>query len=161
MMRAAFRAMATGRPGATHLAFPFDVQKADVPEEEVWAEPAHGVFPAGRAAPDPEAIRAAADLLAEAKAAVAICGGGPVIAGAYDALKALAEALDLPVATTVSGQGALAETDPQAVGVVGSNGGVHSTRAVVEEADLVPLHRLPRGLGHHRALARPRPGRCP
>ena len=136
-MRAAFRAMTTGRPGAAHLAFPFDVQKAEVPEEEVWAEPAHGVFPAGRAAPDPDAIRAAADLLAGAKAAVAICGGGPVIAGAFDALKALAEALDLPVATTVSGQGALAEADPRAVGVVGSNGGVPSTRAVVEEADLV------------------------
>ena len=37
----------------------------------------------------------------------------------------------------MSGKGALAETDPQAVGVVGTNGGVPATRAVVAEADLV------------------------
>ncbi|MEM6825097.1 MAG: thiamine pyrophosphate-binding protein [Pseudomonadota bacterium] len=135
--RATFRAMVTGRPGAAHLAFPFDVQKAPVPEDEIWADPTHRTFPAGRAAPDPVDIRAAADLLAESRSAVAICGGGPVISGAFQALTALADALDLPVATTVSGQGALAETAPQAVGVVGSNGGVPSTRAVVEEADLV------------------------
>ncbi|MEO1330797.1 MAG: thiamine pyrophosphate-binding protein, partial [Pseudomonadota bacterium] len=39
MVRQAFRAMTTGRPGAVHLALPFDTQKAAVPEEEVWAEP--------------------------------------------------------------------------------------------------------------------------
>jgi acetolactate synthase-1/2/3 large subunit len=68
---------------------------------------------------------------------VAICGGGPVIAGAETALQALAEALDMPVGTTVSGQGALAETHPLALGVVGSNGGVPATRAVVDRADVV------------------------
>jgi acetolactate synthase-1/2/3 large subunit len=136
-IRAAFRAMTTGRPGAAHLALPIDVQKAEVPEAEIWADARHGTFPAERAAPDPEAIRAAADVLAGARAAVAICGGGPVIAGAEAALDRLAGLLDLPVATTVSGQGSLAETDPRAVGVVGSNGGVPATRAVVDEADVV------------------------
>ena len=136
-MRAAFRAMTTGRPGAAHLALPFDTQKGDVDPSDVWAEPSHRTFPAERAAPDPEAIAEAADLLASATRAVAICGGGPVIAGASDELAALARIIDLPVATTVSGQGALAETDPQALGVVGSNGGVPATRAVVDEADLV------------------------
>ena len=136
-IRAAFRAMTTGRPGAAHLALPIDVQKAEVPEAELWAEDRHGTFPAEPAAPDPAAIRAAADLLAEARSAVAICGGGPVIAGAAAALARVAGLLDLPVATSVSGQGALAETDPRAVGVVGSNGGVPATRAVVDEADVV------------------------
>jgi acetolactate synthase-1/2/3 large subunit len=54
-----------------------------------------------------------------------------------DPLLRLARALDMPVATTVSGQGSIAETDPLAVGVVGSNGGVPATRAVVEDADLI------------------------
>lgn len=137
MVRAAFRAMTTGTPGAAHLALPFDTQKAPVGGAEIWADPRHANFPAEPAAPDPDAVQAAAELLVNAKSAVAICGGGPVIANAIDALHALAETLDLPVATTVSGQGAIAETDPLALGVVGSNGGVAATRAVVDQADVI------------------------
>ncbi len=51
----------------------------------------------------------------------------------------MADLIDLPIATTVSGQGVIAETDAQAVGVVGSNGGNPATRAVVDEADVVIL----------------------
>ena len=137
MMRAAFRAMTTGRPGAVHLALPFDTQKAPVDAGEIWADARHRAFPAERAAADPEAVREAADILSHARSAVAICGGGPVIAGAFDALKELSGLLDMPVATTVSGQGAIAETDPRALGVVGSNGGDPATRAVVDAADVV------------------------
>lgn len=137
MVRAAFRAMTTGTPGATHLALPFDTQKAQVDEAEIWADARHHSYPAERAAPDPDAIEAAADALAKAKSAVAICGGGPVLSGAEDALRKLAGLLDMPIATTVSGQGAIAETDPLALGVVGSNGGVPATRDVVDQADVV------------------------
>lgn len=137
MMRTAFRAMTTGRPGAVHLALPFDTQKGVVDAGELWADPRHQTYPAERAGADPDAIREAAAILAKAKSAIAICGGGPVIAGAEAPLARLAELLDLPIATTVSGQGAIAETDPRAVGVVGTNGGVQSTRDVVEAADVV------------------------
>lgn len=137
MMRTAFRAMTTGRPGAVHLALPFDTQKAPVDAAELWADARHRTYPAEPAGPDPDAIREAAAILAKAKSAVAICGGGPVIAGAEAPLAKLAALLDLPIATTVSGQGAIAETDPRAVGVVGTNGGVQSTRDVVEAADVV------------------------
>ncbi|MFK7754813.1 MAG: thiamine pyrophosphate-binding protein [Sedimentitalea sp.] len=136
-VRAAFRAMTTGRPGAAHLALPFDTQKGRVQGAEIWADPAHTTFPAQPAAPEPAAINAAADRLCAARAAIAICGGGPVLAGAEAALARLARALDMPIATTVSGQGAIAETDPLALGVVGSNGGVPATRAAVDSADLV------------------------
>ncbi|MDH5452506.1 MAG: thiamine pyrophosphate-binding protein, partial [Paracoccaceae bacterium] len=137
MIRKAFRAMATGRPGAVHLALPFDTQKAAVDESDIWADPRHCQFPAERAAPDPDAVAEAVKLLLSAQNAVVICGGGPVLSGAEAALGKLAARLDLPVATTVSGQGAIAEIDPQAVGVVGTNGGSAGSRAVVEEADLV------------------------
>ncbi len=136
-VRQAFRAMTTGRPGAVHLALPFDTQKGPVDEAEIWADPRHRSFPAERASPDPKAIRNAVDILSNARLAVAICGGGPVLAGAEAPLQAIAEALDLAVATTVSGQGSIAETHPQALGVVGSNGGVPATRAVIDDADVI------------------------
>jgi acetolactate synthase-1/2/3 large subunit len=137
MVRRAFREMTTGRPGAVHLALPFDTQKNPVTPDEIWADARHQVFPALPAAPDAGAVRAAAEALLSARRAVAICGGGVVISDAMGPLLELSILLDLPIATTVSGQGAIAETDPRAVGVVGSNGGVASTRAVVENADLV------------------------
>lgn len=137
MVRAAFRAMTTGRPGAVHLALPFDTQKGEVDSAEIWADARHTAFPAERAGPDPAAIEEAAERLVAAKRAVVVCGGGPVIAGAFEALSRLARALDCPVATTVSGQGAIAETDHHALGVVGSNGGNPATRRVVDEADVV------------------------
>ena len=137
MVRRAFREMTTGRPGSAHLALPFDVQKAAVPEEEIWADPAYGVFPARPAAADPaEALRLARALLA-AERPLIVCGGGVVLAGAEAELARLAGRLGIAVATTVSGQGAIAETDPLAVGVVGSNGGRPGTRAVVDAADCV------------------------
>ena len=158
MMRRAFREMTTGRPGAVHLALPFDTQKAEVDNAEIWADPAHRSYPASPAAPRAEDIRAAAEALRDARAAVVICGGGPVLAGAMGALSELADCLDLPIATTVSGQGAIAETHPQAIGVVGSNGGVPSTRAVVEDADLVVFIGCRAGSVTTERWRSPRPG---
>lgn len=136
-VRAAFTQMTTGRPGAAHLSFPFDVQKEPVDEAEIWADAALGTYPARRLGPDPAAIAEAAALLKSAKRPVFICGGGVVIAGAEAELQAVAEAIGAAVATTVSGQGSIAETHPLAVGVVGSNGGTVETREAIESADLV------------------------
>ena len=68
---------------------------------------------------------------------VFVCGGGVVIANAEQELAALAVRLGAPVATTVSGQGSLAEDHPLCLGVVGSNGGTLPTREVLSQADLV------------------------
>ncbi len=137
MVRRAFREMTTGRPGAAHLCLPFDVQKAPVPEDEIWADPRFGSFPALRAAPDPRDVERAVDMISEARRPLIICGGGVVLAGGETALEHLVERLFVPVATTVSGQGSLPETHPLCLGVVGSNGGRPETRAVVDAADLV------------------------
>ncbi|MGI9379494.1 MAG: thiamine pyrophosphate-binding protein [Methyloligellaceae bacterium] len=137
MVRAAFRAMTTGTPGAAHLALPFDTQQGPVEASEVWADKRHQNFPTERTAPATSDIEKAAEILANAKSALAICGGGPVISGAFSAVDELAALLQLPIATTVSGQGVVAETSPYAVGVVGSNGGIPATRQVVDDADVI------------------------
>ena len=52
-VRAAFDAMTSGRPGAAHLALPFDVQNGPVERADVWADPTLGAYPSRRVAPDP------------------------------------------------------------------------------------------------------------
>lgn len=137
IVRSAFRAMTTGRPGAAHICLPYDVQKHMLDASLVWTQPGHDRFPATRSAPDPAEVERAADMLVAARAPVLVCGGGVVIAGACDVLAQVAQALDAPVCTTVSGRGALADNHPLMVGVVGTNGGVDATRDVVAQADVV------------------------
>ncbi len=136
-VRTAFRKMTTGRPGTAHLGFPIDVQRGEADPEDIWSDPAHATFPAFPTGPDTAAIDASLDALLSARFPLVICGGGVVLARGENELKAFVEALDIAVATTVSGQGALPETHSNCIGVVGSNGGVPETREVVEQADLV------------------------
>ena len=137
MVRAAFRAMTTGRPGAAHLGLPFDVLGEPVDPSDIWADPATGTFPAYPVAPAPGAAEAAVDAILSAKNPLIVAGGGVVIAGAMDELGRLAARLDIPVASSISGQGALADSHPQALGVVGSNGGTPETWALMTGADMV------------------------
>ena len=137
MLRTAFRAITTGRPGAAQICLPYDIQKHALDATLVWAQSGHDRYPALRSSADPAAVEAAAELLVGARLPVFICGGGVVIAHAWEALDRLASALRAPVCTTVSGQGSLADTHALCAGVVGANGGIAATRAVVEQADLV------------------------
>ena len=136
-VRRAFRAMTTGRPGAAHLGLPFDVQNGQVAGENVWADMELGTYPSRRAQPEADAIQQAANALTSARMPMFVCGGGVVIAHAEEELAALATLLGAPVATTVSGQGSLAEDHPLCLGVVGSNGGTLPTREALAQADLV------------------------
>ena len=137
MFRAAFESMTSGRPGAAHLALPFDVQNGTVEDADVWADPSLGSFPSRRTGPDPFMVELAAKLLRSAKQPVFICGGGVVISRAESELLELAEKLSAPVATSISGKGSIDEQHALAAGVVGSNGGTPETRAIVDAADLV------------------------
>ena len=135
--RKAFEAMTTGRPGAAHIALPFDVQNGQVERSDVWGDPTLGAFPSRRVSPDPSLVEMAAKLLRRARNPLFICGGGVVLSGAEAELAILSENLCAPVATTISGKGSIDERCSQSVGVVGSNGGTPETRAVVDAADVV------------------------
>lgn len=136
-LRRAFKEMTTGRPGAAHIGLPFDVQRQFVDEADIWAEPEYGRYPARRTGPAPDAVEAAAELILKAKQPLFICGGGVVISGAEHELETLAKKIDAPVATTISGQGSIADDHLLSLGVVGSNGGTEPTRHVVDAADLI------------------------
>jgi acetolactate synthase-1/2/3 large subunit len=135
--RQAFEAMTTGRPGAAHIALPFDVQNGELDSSDLWADPSLGVYPSRRSGPDPEMVALAAKVLRSSKNILFICGGGVVISGAEGELCELAEKLGAAVATTISGKGSIDERCAHSVGVVGSNGGTPETRAVIDASDLI------------------------
>jgi acetolactate synthase-1/2/3 large subunit len=137
IIRAAFDQMTTGRPGAAHIALPFDVQNGPVDRSELYGDPSLSRYPARRVAPDPSDVARAAKLLSEASRPVFICGGGVVISDAHQELVRLAERLSATVATSISGKGSIPESHPLAAGVIGSNGGTPETRAVIDDADLI------------------------
>jgi acetolactate synthase-1/2/3 large subunit len=158
MVRTAFRAMTTGRPGAAHLGLPYDIQYDPVDPSDVWADAMHQSFPAYRQGPEPGAAEAAVDAILSAKSPLIVCGGGVVIAGAMEELARLSNRLDIPVATSISGQGSLADTDPQSLGVVGSNGGTDETWEAMEAADLVIFMGCRAGSTTTARWEAPRPG---
>ena len=137
MVRAAFRAASTGRPGAAHLGIPYDVQSESADADDIWAEPAHRSYPAWRAGPDPGLAEEALRAILSAERPLLVCGGGILIAGAEQELDRFARRLDIAVATSISGQGSLSDLHPNCVGVVGSNGGTDETWELMRNADLI------------------------
>jgi acetolactate synthase-1/2/3 large subunit len=111
----------------------------DVLDEEVEHAPSSidASYPTHRPAPDPEKVESVLDLLRDAEAPVVLAGEGVVRADASDALSEFAAKTDTPVVTSINGKGAVDETEPYAVGVVGRWGFCEVANEAVENADLV------------------------
>jgi len=84
-------------------------------------------------------IKRAAEVINAAQRPVLYVGGGVVLAGASDELRALAEKGKLPVTTTLLGLGAFDETDPLALNMLGMHGAVAANYAVQEADCLVAV----------------------
>jgi acetolactate synthase-1/2/3 large subunit len=135
--RRAIRMATGGRPGATHLALPTDSLEGETPDSSVYGIPEFGSAPARRVLPEPVLVERAAAELAAAERPVIVSGGGVLTSGACAELTALAEALNVPVATSINGKGSIAETSDVAIGVVGGNGARPYANACLADADLV------------------------
>jgi acetolactate synthase-1/2/3 large subunit len=88
--------------------------------------------------PEPEAahVKAALDLLQKAERPIIVAGGGVRASSAGRELTALAEALQIPIATSLNGKDVIPGTHPLSVGVVGTYSRESANRAV-NRADLV------------------------
>lgn len=137
LLRKAFTEMTTGRPGAVHLCLPFDVQKATLPAQEVWADASLNAYPAFATQASAASLQKLADALMSSRHPVIVCGGGVIISGGQSALKAVAQACGALIANSISGLGTISPSDPLAVGVVGTNGGSPETRKIIQDADLI------------------------
>ncbi|HEY6256553.1 MAG TPA: thiamine pyrophosphate-binding protein [Xanthobacteraceae bacterium] len=138
MIRQAFRVAVSGCPGPVHLQFRGNEGQVDAEEAELepLIEPRFARVPPFRPEPDHASILAALALLQEAERPVLIAGGGVRASGAAAELVGLAEALQIPVATSLNGKDTIPGNHPLAVGVVGSYSRESANR-VVNRADLV------------------------
>lgn len=121
LVRRAFAVATSGRCGPVVLDVPEDVAHGehdfDVADFRVDAATLRA--PARRTRPDPAELERAAALIAKAQRPLLLVGGGIHVSQAYDALAALAQAHNIPVAHTMSGKGAIACTSPLSAGVFG------------------------------------------
>ena len=130
IMRRAFTALRNGRLRPAVVEIPYDVNEDEV--GDFHYEPVMTT----RSGPDPEAVRAAARLLVEARRPVIYAGQGVHWADAYAELQELAELLAAPVCTSLEGKSAFNETHPLALG----SGGAAIPKAVrhfLNESDLI------------------------
>src|ERR1043165_375145 len=138
MVRQAFRVATTGTPGPVHLHFRGNEGQVDLDEAELepLGEAQFARVPPFRPAPDEQSVRAALEALQKAERPVIVAGGGVRASSAAAELMALAEALQIPVATSLNGKDSIPGVHPLAVGVVGSSSRATANR-VVNAADLV------------------------
>lgn len=139
----AFTAATTGRAGPAVLLVPLDVlDELDDGALKTARQASLGHYPLDPVAPDPARVSEAAALLASARHPLVIAGGGVHSARGYEALSAL-QALGFPVATTVMGKGAIDETNPLSLGVVGYFMGPGARAGqlapMVQDADVILL----------------------
>jgi len=131
VMRRAMSRLRNGRGGPAIVEVPGDLWNAEVPGELNYKPVVRT-----RTAPDPDAVRAAARLLAKAKRPVIYAGQGVHWAKAWKGLRALAEMLAAPVVTSLEGKSAFPENHPLALG----SGGVAVPKPVrhfLDQSDVI------------------------
>src|SRR6185436_17771815 len=135
MVRQAWKTMVTGRPGPVVLDVPFDVfmesAAEETPKPEEWSANI-----SCRCGADPDGVKKAVDMLLTAERPVILVGQGVKYGGATADLLALAEKLQIPVAHSMSGIGAIDTHHPLSLGLL-SRGGAYQANGAARQADVL------------------------
>ncbi|HUZ13721.1 MAG TPA: thiamine pyrophosphate-requiring protein [Caulobacteraceae bacterium] len=131
VLRRAFFQLRNGRPGPVLVEVPVDVFGEDAPEG--WV---HVPSFRARSGPDPAGVAEAARVLAAARSPVIYAGQGVHYAKAWDELRALAEAWNIPVTTSIEGKSAFPEDHPLSLGS-GGRANPRPVKVFLEEADVI------------------------
>ena len=134
IVKEAFHIATTGRPGPVLIDVPKDV--ANLMMEWYWPETVDlpGYAPASTG--EPEAIRAAVELIQSAERPVIYAGGGLLKARAAEALRELVDLTDIHVATTLMARGVFPDTHPLGIGMPGMHGNYTAVTAI-QRCDLL------------------------
>lgn len=134
IVKEAFYIANTGRPGPVLIDIPKDISSGpctaelDPPMDLPGYNP---VIPVNK-----EKVMAIAEVLRKAKRPLILAGHGAIISRAWDSVRRLAETLQAPVTTTLLGKGAIPESHPLALGMLGMHGTAYANKAVME-CDLI------------------------
>ena len=131
VLRRVFFQLRNGRPGPVLLEVPLDVWNEDVPESWTYVPSFKS-----RSGPDPASVAEAAKVLAKAERPVIYAGQGVHYAKAWDDLKALAEAWNIPVTTSIEGKSAFPENHPLSLGS-GGRANPRPVKTFLNEADVI------------------------
>ena len=137
MVRQAFRVATSGAPGPVHLQFRGNEGQIDQEETDAapLVEEQFARVPAFRPPADTEELKKVLYWLERAERPVIVAGGGVRASGGGPELVQLAEALGIPVATSLNGKDCIPASHTLSVGVVGSYSRESANR-VVAAADL-------------------------
>lgn len=150
MLRAAIRVATGPSPRPVHLEIPAEMYAKDAGNGGVYREEDLGRVNARRIPPPADAMRAAIERLQRAERPLIVAGKGVVIAEAWDELTRFAAALDIPVATTLGGKGAIDEMHPLAVGTLGRNSRKVGNDTIRQADCVLALGTRLGGLASHR-----------
>lgn len=132
----AFREATTGATGPVHLYMSGGLETEEMDFDHDFFDPRTTRYPAYRPKADEHDVAQAVRRLREAQRPVIVAGRGAIRSEAWNEVTALAERLNIPVATSLGGKGAIDERHRLAIGVVGSYRRP-ATNAVVQKADMV------------------------
>jgi acetolactate synthase-1/2/3 large subunit len=134
-IRKAFHIARSGRPGPVLVDIPKDIQNQkiefDYPTGEIRLP---GYRPPSKASQ--AQLSAALDLIKQAKKPLILAGHGVNMSGAERALQAFAELTQTPVALTLLGKGAMPESHPLCLGMMGMHGAA-AVNTAIQSADLL------------------------
>jgi len=138
MVSQAFRVATTGCPGPVHLQFQGNEAQLDAGEAEMSAEvdQRFSAVPAFRPRADAASLASCLDLFEHSERPVIVAGGGVRLSSAGAELVQLAEALSVPVVTSLNGRDSISGNHPLACGVIGAYARA-SANEVVRRADFV------------------------
>lgn len=130
----AIRSATSGRMGPVHVNIPFDIQQTLVEFEPVGIK---SDIISGGSFLERKVLRETLNHIEVSENPVFLVGWGAVQCGASGEVLAIAEMLQIPVATTIQGKGALPSEHPLCLGVVGICGHALAADYVLEKSDLI------------------------
>ncbi len=145
-VREAFHIATTGRPGPVLLDIPKDIVDPKNPNSAMewhWPDDASvldglpGYRPITQG--DPRKIREAAEMILRSERPVIYAGGGILKARAAEALRELAELVDIHVVTTLMARGAFPDDHPLCLGMPGMHGNATAITSMQKSDLLITL----------------------